>query len=84
MKLLQHIQKLPNGYSEVRYNDTKYGVTKSVFNNGKSFKVFASKLGGKDFISLNYYCTRQREILKPCEMPEAKVIHFLENYELIC
>ncbi|PTX63960.1 hypothetical protein C8N46_101570 [Kordia periserrulae] len=84
MKLLQYIQKLPNGYCEVRYNNAKYSVTKSVFNNEKSYKIYASELGGKNFISLNYYCTSQREILKPCEMPVTKVVHFLENYELIC
>jgi len=47
----------------------------------KSYKVYASALGGNNFISLNYYCTREREILKPCEMPAKKVIHFLENYK---
>jgi peptide-methionine (S)-S-oxide reductase len=80
MTLLQRIQQLPLGYAEVWYENVKYGVTKSVFNQGKSFKVYAEELGGTNFISLNYYCTSQQEILKPCEMPAQKVIHFLENY----
>ncbi|MFK7749882.1 MAG: peptide methionine sulfoxide reductase [Kordia sp.] len=80
MKMLKKIQQLPLGYSEVLYENTRYSVTKSEFNQGKSYKVYASKLGGNNFISLNYYCTSTREILKPCEMPEQKVIHFLENY----
>ncbi|WP_298520069.1 peptide methionine sulfoxide reductase [uncultured Kordia sp.] len=84
MTLLERIQQLPLGYSEVFYEKVKYGVTKSEFNEGKSYKVYASALGGNNFISLNYYCTSQREILKPCEMPEAKVTHFLENYISIC
>ncbi|WP_046756382.1 hypothetical protein [Kordia jejudonensis] len=83
MKLLEKIQQLPLGYSEVHYNDKKYGVTKSEFNSGNSFKIYAEELGGNNFISLNYYCTSQHEILKPCEMPEQKVIHFLENYSII-
>lgn len=50
------------------------------FNNGKSFKIYAEELGGNDFISLNYYITKTSEKLKPCEMPEEKVIYFLNNY----
>ncbi|MEM6685690.1 MAG: peptide methionine sulfoxide reductase [Bacteroidota bacterium] len=80
MTVLKRIQQLPTGYSEVWYEHKKYGVTKSEFNHGNSFKVYAEELGGTNFISLNYYCTSQREILKPCEMPIQKVVNFLENY----
>ncbi len=80
MTILSKIKELPLGYSEVFYEHAKYGVTKSEFNQGKSYKVYAEELGGNNFISLNYYCTSQHEILKPCEMPKQKVIHFLENY----
>ena len=83
MSLLDYIQLIPNGYSEVLYQQRKYGVTRSNFNNGRSFKVFAEELGGNDFISLNYYITSTSESLIPCEMPEQKVIDFLKNIELI-
>lgn len=79
--LLKHIQQLPLGYTEVYYNTKKYGVTKSEFNQGKSYKIFAEELGGNNVISLNYYITSKDGILKPCEMPQEKVIHFLENYK---
>ena len=83
MNLLKRIQQLPTGYSKVYYEKVKYGVTKSEFNQGNSFKIYATELGGNNFISLNYYCTSNNEILKPCEMPEEKVIHYLENYTVI-
>lgn len=83
MGLLDKIKTLPIGYSEVEYGNKKYGVTRSDFNNGKSFKVFAKALGGTDVISLNYYITKQSELLKPCEMPDKKVIHFLNHYKRI-
>lgn len=79
MTLLKHIQNIPIGYSEVNYQSKKYGITKSEFNQGKSYKIYAEELGGNDFISLNYYITSNGERLKPCEMPEQKVIHFLTN-----
>lgn len=81
--LLELIKQLPIGYSEVLYNGKKCGVTRSDFNNGKSFKVYAEALGGKDIISLNYYITKTKERLKPCEMEANKVIDFLNNYKLI-
>ncbi|WP_317128649.1 peptide methionine sulfoxide reductase [Subsaximicrobium wynnwilliamsii] len=71
------------GYSKVVYQEKKYAVTRSDFNNGKSIKLVAEELGGSDFISLNYYITTSKEILKPCEMPVVKVTDFLNNYKLI-
>lgn len=76
------IRRLPEGYSEALYNGKKYGLTKASFNDGKSFKIYGEELGGKDFISLNYYRTASNELLKPCEMPEQKVIHFLKNMSI--
>lgn len=81
--LLQKIRQLPVGYSEVVYDNKKYGVTRTDFNIGKSIKIYAEELGGNNFISLNYYITNTGETLKPCEMPEIKVIDFLNNYKLI-
>ncbi|MEO6348069.1 MAG: peptide methionine sulfoxide reductase [Aquaticitalea sp.] len=77
------IQNLPINYSVARYEGKKYGITRTDFNNGKSIKIYAEELGGTDVISLNYYITTNKEILKPCEMPELKVIDFLNNYKLI-
>ena len=81
--LLKKLKSLPLGYSEVRFQGKKYGVTRREFNNGKSMKLYAKELGGTDFISLNYYITNQHELLKPCEMPELKVIHFINQCTLI-
>ncbi len=81
--LLHFIHKLPIGYSEVFYTDIKYGVTRTDYNSGKSIKIYAEELGGTNFISLNFYITSSNEILKPCEMPERKVIHFLQNLKMM-
>lgn len=80
--ILNHIKNIPNGYSEGKYNSRRYGVTKAIFNNGNSFKIYGEELGGKDFISLNYYITKDNNLLKPCEMPEQKVVDFLKNVVL--
>ncbi|MBT8293622.1 MAG: peptide methionine sulfoxide reductase [Eudoraea sp.] len=83
MEVLQLIQKIPEGYSEGIYNAKKYSITKESFNDGRSYKIYGKELQGNDFISLNYYITKDGELLKPCEMPEQKVIHFLEHIQIL-
>ena len=81
--MLDYLNEIQEGYSEGMYNNKKYGITKTTFNNGKSIKLYGEELGGNDFVSLNYYITKSKELLKPCEMPEQKVIHFLQNVVLV-
>jgi hypothetical protein len=79
LSILITITKIPEAYSEGTYNNRKYGITKSTFNKGKSFKVYGEELRGNDFVSFNYYVTKGENLIKPCEMPKHKVVHFLEN-----
>jgi len=66
----------PDGAYDVFYHDRRYGLTKSTHLNGKLIKIYAKELGGKDFISLNYY-PNLHDGLKPCEMTQKKVIDFV-------
>ncbi len=81
--LLSIIRAWPDGYFEGWYEGNKYGISKTSFSQGRSFKIYAKELGGNDFISLNYYVTSEQEWLKPCEMPEQKVIDFVKKVELL-
>ena len=83
MSVLKNIDTIPLGYSEGIYETQKYGITKSIFNKGKSIKIYAEELGATNFISLNYYITSKKDLIKPCEMSKQKVIHFLKNVTLI-
>lgn len=82
-KVWELLQALPCGYSEVEYQQRRYGLSKSVYNQGRSLKLFAEELGGTDFVSLNYYITKSGHYLKPCEMPREKVVAFLTGLSLI-
>lgn len=73
------IQAIPKGYSEVFFEDKRYGLSRTDFNSGKSIKVYAEELGGNNFISFNYYSTSTQNQLKPCEMPVEKVLQFLNG-----
>jgi hypothetical protein len=81
--LLDWLNKIAEGYSEGLYQNKRYSITKTIFNNGKSIKIYAEELQGNDFISLNYYITSNNELLKPCEMSETKVIDFLKEVKLL-
>lgn len=80
--MLEIIKSIPEGYSEGKYQNKKYGITKTTFNNGNSFKVYAKELQGNDFISLNFYITKNSRYLNPCEMPEQKVVDFLKEVSI--
>ena len=54
-------------FRKYSFQNKKYGVTRTDFNKGKSIKVYAEELAGTNFISLNYYITSKKELLKPCE-----------------
>lgn len=56
-------------------------TTRTIFNAGRSTKLVAEELGGRDYISLNFYDLRSGARLKPCEMPAEKVIAFVLAYQ---
>lgn len=59
---------------------TRYAVTRTDFNAGRSIKLVAEALDGSDYISLNFYDLRSGPQLAPCEMPHDKVVAFVMSY----
>ncbi|TMO43207.1 peptide methionine sulfoxide reductase [Pseudoalteromonas ruthenica] len=76
-----HLNNIPEGSSDSLYAGKRYLVTKRTFNQGRSIKLFARELGGKHFVSLNFYKLKHECQLKPCEISEHSVIHFLEYHQ---
>jgi len=70
---------LPNGANDVHYLNKRYLLRKETLLEGKLIKVYAEELGENDIISGNYYPSIKSGMLKPCEMSDAKVIHFVLN-----
>ena len=71
------IKKLPDGAYDVFYEEQRYLLRKETLLKGKLIKLYAECLGGTNFISLNYYPEIKNGLLKPCEMPQEKVIDFV-------
>jgi len=80
--MLEYLNSIPEGYSIAYFQNKKYGLSKTIFNHGYSIKIYAEELAGNDFISLNFYITKHKNYLKPCEMPMQKVIKFLKEVKI--
>ena len=69
---------LPTGGYGGTYQGRRYRITKTQMAAGRSQKLEAEELGGNDYISFNLYrLASGQALLKPCEMPEAKVVDFV-------
>jgi len=81
LKIRLLISRFVEGTSTGLYRGKKYAICKRSHNGGRSCKIYAEELGGSDFISLNFYQTKRGDLIKPCEMPEEKVIDFLREVD---
>ena len=80
----KRLLSLKDGAYDVIYENKRYLLRKETLLDGRLIKAYAEELGGNDFISLNYYPETLNGLLKPCEMPEEKVIAFINNCRTIC
>jgi hypothetical protein len=75
------LDALPEGYQEGVYRKERWGVTVTGQPGFRIRKLYGERLAGGDHVSFNLYTTRSGPKLKPCEMPEAKVINFVLGFE---
>nr|WP_286193733.1 hypothetical protein [Tropicibacter sp. R16_0] len=76
---MRRLAAWPEGTTRGTSGGRNYVVSKTSFAEGRSVKLAATELGGSDYISLNVYDLRRGPLLKPCEMPEQKVVVFLAD-----
>jgi hypothetical protein len=72
------VDRIPDGYGEGSFDDRRYGVTLDASADRRRRWLYAEELGGTDRISFNLFALSDgRLALRPCEMPEAKVVDFV-------
>ena len=82
-EFINRFDSLPEGGYGGTFQGRRYRVVKTQMAAGRSQKLEAEELGGSDYISFNLYRLEGGQaILKPCEMPEAKVTVFVLGLEL--
>ncbi len=74
------VDRVPQGWTRVRYAGRTYGLSRSERAGGGAVSLYAEELGGADVVSTNVYRTSAGEVLRPCEMPAAKVLAFLAGW----
>ena len=74
---LAAFEALPRGTVQGVAHGRRYVVSRTQAVGGRAEKLVAHALGGSDYISLNLYRLARGARLKPCEMPEAKVVAFV-------
>ena len=79
----ERLLSFEDGAYDVLFDEERYLFRKETHLKGKLIKVYAEELGGRDFISLNYYPQTADGLLKPCEMPDEKVIDFILRCHLL-
>lgn len=79
----QKLIDFPEGSFYAEYKMLRYLATKSIMSKGGVIKFYAYELGGNDFVSCNFYITKDKNLLKPCEMSPDKVIDFILNSTIL-
>ena len=79
----ERLLSFEDGAYDVIYDEKRYLFRKETLLENKLIKVYAEELGGTNFISLNYYPQTADGLLKPCEMPDEKVIAFITRCRLV-
>lgn len=79
MTFAERLDVLPLGTFRGHAHGKGWVVTRTLVSAGKGQKLVAEALDGSDYISLNLYHLGSGDLLKPCEMPEAKVRAFVAD-----
>ena len=74
------VERVPEGWTSVTFDGRRYGLSRTTRVAGGSVSLYAEELGGADVVSANLYRTAQGYLLRPCEMPAAKVLDFLRGW----
>ncbi|OEE44480.1 hypothetical protein A1OS_24575 [Enterovibrio norvegicus] len=80
MDAFLRISQFDAGHYDVLYQGERWGMSIRRYSSGKSVKVYAESLSSTDFISANMYEVDGRWVLKPCEMPDEKVLAFIQGF----
>lgn len=71
------IQTIPEGWSRTHIDGQMWAVTRITRAGGKVISIEAEQLGTSERFGANVWDTHQGAILRPCEVPEDKVLRFL-------
>ncbi len=80
MELDELLDRVPEGWTPVRYDGRRWALTRTTRAGGGSVSLLAEQLGGPGLVSANVYRTTDGALLRPCEMPAERVLAFLRGW----
>lgn len=75
------VERVPPGWSSVLYRGRRWGLARRDHVGGRTVTLDAEELGGTGRVSANVLRLSSGSVLRPCEMPAAKVLAFLRGWE---
>lgn len=71
------IGAIPEGWSRAQIAGQSWGVTRTTRAGGRAISFDAERLGDTEQLGANVWITSEGAVLRPCEVPEEKVMQFL-------
>ena len=73
------IRAIPEGWTRVQIAGHGWAITRTTRAGGKTISFDAERLGDKEHLGANVWNTSEGAILRPCEVPEEKVMQVLRD-----
>lgn len=73
------IRAIPEGWTRVQIDGRGWGITRTTRAGGKTISFDAERLGSKEYLGANVWNTSEGSVLRPCEVPEERVMQLLRD-----
>ncbi|MFP4518822.1 MAG: hypothetical protein ACLFQ5_05145 [Oceanicaulis sp.] len=81
LDFIARLNQLKPGHQTGRFKGERWSVTVTGAPGDTVRKLYGERFSGGDHVSFNLYTTASGPKLRPCEMPEAKVIEFVLGFK---
>jgi hypothetical protein len=78
-KLGALIRAIPEGWTRVQIAGQGWGITRITRAGGRTISFDAERLGGNERLGANVWNTSDGTLLRPCEVPEERVMQVLRD-----
>jgi peptide-methionine (S)-S-oxide reductase len=73
------IRAVPEGWTRVQIAGQGWGISRTTRAGGRTISFDAERLGGKERLGANVWNTSEGTVLRPCEVPEERVMQVLRD-----
>ncbi len=73
------VTAIPEGWTRVQIAGHVWGITRTTRAGGKVISFDAERLGDREQLGANVWMLSEGSVLRPCEVPEEKVLQVLRD-----